>query len=193
MDDQSLLGHSVTEFLARLASTQPTPGGGSVAALTGALAAALGRMVAGFTLGRPKFAAVEPQVRSLTDRLARAGGLLERLVDEDAAAYELLNSAFKMDKADPGRTERLRRAAGLAARVPLETAALSAAVWADLQQLRTVGNPLLHSDAEAALHLARAAVLAASTNVRANLPLLEDEERTELVRQLEQVVARVSG
>jgi len=86
MPTASLLQLSLAEFLDRLASDTPTPGGGSVAALTGALAASLGKMVCAFTLGRPKFAAVEPEVRVLSDRLTRAGSMLRALVDEDAAA-----------------------------------------------------------------------------------------------------------
>lgn len=190
--ETSLTDLSLADFLARLASTQPTPGGGSVAALTGALAASLGRMVAGFTLGRPKFAAVEPQVRGLAERLTRAAELFARLIDEDAAAYELLSGALKMDKSDPARAERVRQAAGVAARVPLETAALGAAAWADLEQLHAVGNPRLHSDAQAAMHLARAAVLAAAANVRANLSFLHAEDRAEVGRQLEHFIARVT-
>lgn len=184
MAEQALADLTVREFLDRLAANTPTPGGGSVAALTGALAAGLGRMVAGYTLGKQKFAAVEDEVRDLAERLTKAGELLRGLIDEDAAAYDVLSAAFKLDKADPARSERVQQAARLAASVPLETATLCAAVRTDVQRLREIGNPQLRSDAAAALHLAEAAWQAAAANVRANLPLLPPEEAQELERQL---------
>lgn len=184
MAERALVDLPIREFLDRLAAKTPTPGGGSVAALTGALAAGLGCMVAGYTVGKQKFAAVEDEVRALTERLTKAGDLLRRLIDEDAAAYDVLSAAFKLDKAEPDRPERVQQAARLAASVPLETATLCAAVRADVQRLRKIGNPMLRSDAEAALHLAEAAWHAAAANVRANLPLLPPEEATELERQL---------
>jgi formiminotetrahydrofolate cyclodeaminase len=78
----SLAKLSIDEFLEQLASRTPTPGGGSVAALTGALAAGLGQMVAAYTLGRPKFAAVAPQVQNLAERQHRARQHLRQLMDE---------------------------------------------------------------------------------------------------------------
>jgi formiminotetrahydrofolate cyclodeaminase len=184
MADEPLARLPIAEFLDRLASAAPTPGGGSVAALTGALAAALGRMVAAFTVGKPKFAPVEPQVRGLAQRLARADELLRRLIDEDAAAYGELSAAFKLDKSDPRRADHIAAAARLAASVPLETAAVSARVLADLDELRKVANPLLRADMEAAGHLARAALHAAAANVRANLPLMQADEARHVEQEL---------
>ena len=167
----------------------PTPGGGSVAALTGALAAALGRMVAAFTLEKPKFAAVAPQVGQLAGRLQRAEEMLRRLIDEDAAAYGVLDAAFKLDKADAQRAARIAEAAGLAGSVPLETATLAARVLDDLTQLRGIGNPLLRSDADAARQLAYAALQAAAANVRANLALMAPEESKPIAAQLDALLA----
>ena len=188
MPDDSLTQLPITEFLDQLASPAPTPGGGSVAALTGALAAALGRMVAALTLGKPKFAAVEAEVRSLAERLSRADRLLRRLIDEDAAAYDELNAAFRINKTDPQRASRIAETAGLAASVPLETAALSGRVLADLEHLRRVGNPLLRPDVEAAVHLAHAAMHAAAANVRANLPLLPPDQARQIEKELAALV-----
>jgi formiminotetrahydrofolate cyclodeaminase len=141
-------------------------------------------MVAGYTLGRPRFAAVESRVRELAHRLQRAAALLQRLVDEDAAAYDVLNAALKLDRADAQRPDRVRRAAALAAQVPLETAAVSSKVLADAAELARIGNPNLASDAAAAGHLARAAIAAASANVRANLPLLAPDDAATFAAQL---------
>jgi formiminotetrahydrofolate cyclodeaminase len=180
----SLAQMRIDDFLDRLASDAPTPGGGSVAALTGALAVALGQMACALTSGKPKFAAVEPQVRSVAERLYRAGQSLRKLMDEDAEAYQLLSAALRQDKADPQRTERVQQAAWLAGQVPLETAGFCAIVLAILKELRPIGNPLLRSDMEAAMHLATAAILAASANVRANLPLMSAESAAFVEKQL---------
>ncbi len=185
MDPPRLADLSVVAFLERLAAATPTPGGGSVAALAAALAASLARMVCGFTLGKPRFAAVGPQVAALANRLARASHALTVLLDEDAAAYQELAAALKLDPADPARPKRVAAAARLAASVPLQTAALSRAVRTAAEELRHVGNPLLRSDAEAAAHLANAALAAAAANVRANLPLLEAAEAAEFAAQLD--------
>ncbi len=190
MADETLVKLPIGEFLDRLAAATPVPGGGSVAALTGALAVGLGRMVAGFTLGKPKFAAVEPQVRVLAQRLARADDLLRRLIEEDAAAYAELNAAFRLDKGDPQRGGRIADAARLAASVPLETASVVARVQADLGELRRIGNPLLQADMDAAHHLADAAIHAAAANVQANLALMPPEAARAFERQLGGLLAQ---
>lgn len=184
---------TLDEFLERLGSEKPTPGGGSVAALVGALAAALGRMVAALSVGKPNDAGDEPRIRTLMARLARADGAFRALIDEDAAAYESLRAAFKLERTDPQRAERIAETAELAASVPLTTATLAAAVVHDLEELNTLSNPLLRSDAVAALHLARAALHAAAANVRANLPLVSAADAEELTRQLEAALASVAG
>ncbi len=193
MQSESWLHKSLNDFLDQLASDSPTPGGGSVAALVGALAAALGQMSCALTCGRPKFAAVEPQVRELSERFARAGGMLRDLVDEDAVAYGLLSDTLKLDKSDPQREPRIAQAACLAAMVPLETATLCSALQADLAQLHTVANPLLRSDVEAALHLAGAAVHAGTANARANLPLMSAEDARQVAGQLQTLLPRTTG
>lgn len=184
----SLLKLTLEEFLARLAAREPTPGGGAVAALVGALAASLGRMVAAYTLGNEKFAANEPEVRAINKRLDRAGQMLCRLIDEDAAAYGVLSEAFKLDRSDPDRKQRIAGAAGLAGSVPLETAALAARIRRDLKALCEIGNPMLRSDAEAAMQLARAAAQAAAENVRANLSLMSEAQAAEISKQLASLV-----
>jgi len=185
MQDDSLTKLSVRDFLERLAAPTPVPGGGSAAALAGALAAGLGHMAATLTLGKPRFADVAERVRSLAERLGKAGQMLRQLIDEDAAAYGELSSALKVDKSDPQRRAKIQQAATLAAEVPLQTATLAQRVLADLGALKAGVNPSLQSDVEAASHLARAAVHAAAANVRVNLPLMDPQAAAEVGRQLE--------
>jgi len=189
MDESSLVELSIGEFLERLASDAPTPGGGAVAALAGSLAGSLGRMVCALTVGKQKFADVEPRVKQLESRLNRATLMLERLIDEDAAAYAELSAALKSERSDPDRKARIAEAAGVAAAVPLETVAVSRQVLGDLRRLAPIGNPNLRSDVEAAVHLAQAAMHAAAANVRVNLPLLADDSAARVGAELDRLLA----
>ncbi len=189
MSQAALADLSIGEFLERLASDAPAPGGGAVAALAGALAAALGRMVCALTAGKPRFAQVEPQIEKTAARLKRAALLLGPLMDEDAAAYGELHAALKLEKADPQRKVRIMEAAELAAAVPLETVAVCRQVWGDLRRLAEIGNPNLRSDTQAGLLLARAAMEAAAANVRANLPLLPEAQGAAVESELQRLLA----
>lgn len=179
-NDPSLLDLPVREFLARLASDAPTPGGGSAAAVAGALAAGLGRMVCALTIGKPKFAAVEAEMRELAARFDRARAAFERLAEEDAEAYGVLSAAFKLSRDDAARPQAIRDAASIAAAVPLETAILARRLGTDFERLRAVGNPNLAADVDAGMSLALAATAAAGANVLANLPLLDEVARTRI-------------
>ena len=160
-----------------------------MAALTGALAASLGRMVCGYTLGRKKYAEVEPAVRALAARLERAEKLLRAMVDEDAAAYGALNAAFKLDKSDRARAAAIRKAAATAAVVPLTTACVCRQVLNELAALGPICNKNLMSDVEVAEHLANAALQSAAINVRANIPLVDDAEADRLESELRSLMA----
>ncbi|MBU0641594.1 MAG: cyclodeaminase/cyclohydrolase family protein [Planctomycetes bacterium] len=190
MDDSALLAISTSDYLSRLASAAPAPGGGSAAALTGALAAALGQMVSALTIGKPQFADVEPRVRALQTRLERTGAMLRRLVEEDATAYEALSAAFKIAKDDPERKARIAAAAEVAAGVPFQTVALSRELSTDLRELGKIANPQLSPDVEAAQHLADAAMHAAAANARVNLPLLAEERAQRMRAELERLLLR---
>lgn len=189
MPEPKLLDESLAGFLTRLAAHEPTPGGGSVAALTGALAAALTQMVVSYTVGKPKFAAVEAEVAELGRRAARAETLLRELVDEDAAAYGVLSAAFKLERTDPTRPDHIANTAALAAQVPLQTAVISGRLLADVRRLSEIGNPQLRADSNAAEQLARAAIHAAAGNVQANTPLMRKDEAAAVEAELTRVLA----
>jgi methenyltetrahydrofolate cyclohydrolase len=186
---ETLVQLRIDQFLERLAAQTPTPGGGCVAALTGALAAALGHMVAAYTLSNPKLAAAHPQVAALAERLQRSEELFRTLMDEDAAAYEVLSAALKLEKSDPQRAGRVTEAARLAASVPLETATLAAKLLDDVNALAALCSSSLRSDAESCKHLAYAAMRAAATNVRANVPLMAEADRQPVAGQLDALLA----
>lgn len=187
MASDDLRACTIDRFLDRLASGSPTPGGGSVAGLVAALAAALGRMVCAFTLGRPRFAAVEGEVSACDRELARLDALARELLEEDAAAYAALSAGFKLPKSDPQRRERLAAAAELAAVVPLAVAATSRQIDQLLARLAPLANPQLASDARVAGLLARTAIHAAAINVRVNLPLVSTDSAARIEAELDQL------
>jgi glutamate formiminotransferase/formiminotetrahydrofolate cyclodeaminase len=190
-------GTSVSAFTAAVASASPAPGGGSVAAHAGALAAALAQMVAGLTVGRKKYAVVDEEMRALALRAAALGNELAALVDRDARAYEAVSAAYKLPKepADAADVRARAIAESLvgATLVPLETARAAAAV-ADLAAAAAVrGNTNAASDAGVAALLAEAATRGAAYNVRINVASMADKSHGEpMVREAAALVEAAS-
>ncbi|MEW5916486.1 MAG: glutamate formimidoyltransferase, partial [Gemmatimonadota bacterium] len=112
---------TVAAFTASVASPTPAPGGGSVAAHAAALGAALVQMVAGLTIGRKKYAAVEPEMQQVRDAAEKLVTKLQALVREDADAYTVVTDAYKLPKEAPERAAKIDASLIGAAIVPLET------------------------------------------------------------------------
>jgi glutamate formiminotransferase/formiminotetrahydrofolate cyclodeaminase len=171
-------GETLSGFMASVASSTPTPGGGSVVAHVAALAAALAQMVAGLTVGKKKYAAVEEDMRQLGVRAASLGSRLSQLVEADARAYGAVSAAYKMPKEPPeasaARQKAIERALMGAAEVPLETARLCAEVTEIAAAVAARGNTNAVSDAGVAALLADAACRGAAYNVRINVAALPD-------------------
>ena len=174
-------GESVSGFLASVASSNPVPGGGSVAAHAGALAAALAQMVAGLTIGKKKYAAVEAEMKEAALKAVSIGNTLASLVKRDAEAYSLVSEAYKLPKepaqAATRRTEAVTSALLKAAEVPLETARASVEVARIAALVAEKGNTNAVTDAGVAALLAEAACKAADYNVRVNVSALEDRSK----------------
>lgn len=163
-------------FINALASVSPTPGGGSAAALAGAMAASLSAMVAHTTTGKKKYAEAEEamgKVIAVSDKLR---GVLAGLVDEDAAAFDAVMDAYRLDKEDPNRASAIQEATLHAAEVPLRVARHAVEALEQLAVAAAQGNLNAASDAAAGAHLALAAVEAAALNVLINAKELDDEE-----------------
>src|SRR5689334_7005485 len=131
-DQPALIDLTIADFLERLAAGEPTPGGGSAAALAGALAAALASMVCNFTVGKDEFADVAEEVGRILDETEAARAGLEFGVDADAAAFGSVARAYKLPRGTEAEQERrgeaIRSASMGAARAPLEVARLTARV-----------------------------------------------------------------
>lgn len=185
---------SIAQFLDALAAKQSTPGGGGAAALTGSQAAALISMVINFTLGNPKYAAVEAEMTGYLARSEALRGELLALADADVAAFNAVSACYAMPRATDAekaaRTAALQAALQEAARVPLQTARACLAVLELVAPVAAGGNVNVVSDAAAALLLAEAALRAALVNVDINLKLIKDAAfSAEAAAQREELVA----
>jgi glutamate formiminotransferase/formiminotetrahydrofolate cyclodeaminase len=169
---------SLPDFTAELASGSPAPGGGSVAALGGALAAGLASMVGELTRGREKYAAVQGDMEQLCVRGKELARQLLELIDKDTAAFAAYLAALKLPK-ETEEDKSVRRAAMQAAakktvEVPLHTLELCAEAGELALTAIREGNANAVSDAAAAGQFAHAAAVSAAYNVRINLPGVKD-------------------
>jgi methenyltetrahydrofolate cyclohydrolase len=179
-DSTQLTDLPVHEFLERLGSSDPVPGGGSAAALAAAMGAALVAMVAELTIGRPAYAEHDETVRKLRfDALDRRAELLE-LAQQDADAYDLVVRARHMPKGSEAETAArgtaLQAAMLEAARIPLRAAVVASEVLDLAERMAPIGNRNAASDAGVAAQLAAAGLRGALLNVRINLPYLAEDE-----------------
>jgi methenyltetrahydrofolate cyclohydrolase len=176
--DQSATESSVREFLEGLASDSPTPGGGSAAALGGALGAGLVNMVCQFTVGREKYAEVEDDMRRVLERSEELRRELQEAVDGDVAAYGSYAraSALPRDSDDEkaARKEALQAALRESTEVPLGVAERCVEVLELAVEAAEKGNVYLISDAAVGAELAAAARASAELNVWLNAGGLDD-------------------
>jgi glutamate formiminotransferase/formiminotetrahydrofolate cyclodeaminase len=190
-------GESVSGFLAAVASSNPVPGGGSVAAHAGALAAALAQMVAGLTIGKKKYVAVEAEMKEAALKAVSLGNTLSALVKRDADAYALVSEAYKLPKepadAAARRAEAVTTALLKAAEVPLETARASVEVARLAVLVAEKGNTNAVTDAGVAALLAHAACKGAAYNVRVNVQALDDKSKGEDLAKEAQRLVKEAG
>jgi formiminotetrahydrofolate cyclodeaminase len=195
----------LTTFIPALASGEPTPGGGSAAALAGALGAALAAMVSRLTVGRPKYAAVDAQMqRAIVDADTLRSRLLQ-LVDEDAAAYDQVRAAYRLPKDTPEqqavRAVTVQQALQGATRTPLATVDACLAVMRLAEQVVTSGNPNASTDGAVGALLAHAGLRGAALNVRINLGGIDDpafvaasqSAVTSALAEADRVLGRIMG
>jgi formiminotetrahydrofolate cyclodeaminase len=174
----SLSDLSARELVARLATHEPIPGGGSAAALAGAMGAALVAMVAELTIGRPDATERDAELRELRDNANSHRERLLQLADDDANAYDAVVRARRLPRESESDKEQRRQAVDAAmveaAAVPLQTAQVAAVVLDLAARVAPIGNRTAVSDAGVAAQLAATAVRGAILNVRINLPYLPE-------------------
>ncbi len=165
------------QFLDDTAAAQATPGGGSVAALAGALGAALTQMVAGLTIGKKKYADVQDKAEAILAESNRLRKQLTAAIAEDTAAFDRVMAAYRNKELNKeNRAKAIESATIGAGEVPLRVALLSHDVAVLAQKIVEIGNVNAVTDAAAAAYMALAAVQAANLNVRINGAGLTDQD-----------------
>ncbi len=168
------------DYLHALASEQSTPGGGSAAALSGAMGAALASMVCRLTLGKEAYAGVRQEIEELLRRAENLRSRFQQLFQEDIEAYGRLSASYKLPRETS--EERAARSAAIqeqlveAALVPLEVAERAAELVQCCQRIAEIGNAAVLSDVAIGAILASGAGEGAALLVRFNLRAMKNDE-----------------
>lgn len=182
-----MLEKKATEFLEELSSSAPFPGGGGAAAVTGALAAALGLMVANLTVGKKKYAAVETEIQNAKDTLTLLRDRLVQLTDEDAVGFEPLAKAYRLPKeTEEERTYKakiMEEALYQACLVPVEIMETVLEVMRCLTVVGEKGSVMAISDAAGGIVLAQSALEGAALNIFINTKSMNQRGLAEELNQ----------
>ena len=172
-------------YLDDLASSKSTPGGGSAAAVSGAMGAALACMVCQLTLGKEKYADVQGEISELLQQADEQRQRFQQLMAADIAAYGKLSACFKMPRDDEDqrqmRADAIQLCLSEAALVPLEMSERAVLVAKICERVAEIGNVNVLSDIAAAAMFAASAGTSAAWMVRVNLKSLKDEEIIEVL------------
>lgn len=179
----------IDPFLEALKSDAPTPGGGAVAGLCGALGAALAHMVGSLTVGKKKYADVEADFTAVMPDMDAAITRFRQLMAEDVAAFDGYMAAFRLpkdtDEAKAARKTAIREATLHAAEIPLRTLEHCGTVLPLVRVAAEKGNRHAVSDAGIAALLLTCAAKAAAMNVKINLSGLKGEDHEKVAARLE--------
>lgn len=171
---------TVKDFLDKVACSDPVPGGGSIAALNGALASSLSTMVARLTVGKKGYEVSEEVMQHAQTITLRLLDEFMALIDKDSAAYNEVFVCFKLpkitDEEKAARSAAIQKATKQATLVPLEVARKALDMMSVIADVARLGNRNAITDACVAMMSARTAVLGALLNVRINLGSLKDRD-----------------
>ena len=177
---EDLTDNSMRAFLDQLASSAPAPGGGSVAAISGALGAALISMVSNLTIGKKKYVDVQDEINALLEKSESLRDKLTALLEEDVAVYTVLSQTMKMprdtDEEKVVRTKAMDKALKEASDVPMRIAEACVSVMDLCHPATEIGNVNALSDVGVGILMAEAGLRSAALNVLINLSSIKDEE-----------------
>ena len=174
-----------------MSNTDATPGGGSAAAITGAMGCGLGEMALGISLKSKKLdEAKRPALTAAHKTLGEMRATFDKLAADDAAAFDRFMDAMSLPKDDASRPARIQAELKHAAEVPLKTAQIAAGALATAKNAVPLASPAVVSDINCAIHLLKAAAQCAAENVRINLGGIKDAAASkDLESRLEKTLA----
>lgn len=167
---------SLQTFLDRLASSDPTPGGGSAAAVMGAMGAALVSMVANLTIGKPRYRQVEADMRRLLRQAEALRIQLADAMEADVDAFNQVMAAYRLPRDNPERSRAIQTALKQATEAPLHCARLCVTVIDLCREAAAKGNSNVLSDAGVGVLAAHAALKSCAINVTVNLNAIRDPD-----------------
>jgi methenyltetrahydrofolate cyclohydrolase len=186
MDSKQIWQWTTEEFLTVSASSSPTPGGGSVSAYVGALAASMTCMVGNLTIGKEKYKDVEPKVKEILSQAEMVLDLLKKGLSQDIAEFSNFMAVLKLPKGTEEekalRTDKLQEVLISATNTPLGIAQNCFKVLQLAQELAPIGNKGAISDVGVSAYLAENALKSAMLSVDINLPQIKDQEYQERVK-----------
>jgi len=194
-----LADKTLKEFLQETASSAPVPGGGSVAALSAGLAAALTAMVANLTIGKKGYEGLEEEMERIAKEAEQYRDKFIEYIDKDSESFNQVMAAFKLPKETEEekeiRKEMIQRSYKTAALVPLEVARNGLKIMDIIEIVVVKGNKNAVTDGAVAAMMARTATLSALYNVKINLGSIKDTEFVEKVSkevvEIEEKVVKV--
>lgn len=185
---------TIDAFLTAAAAKQPTPGGGSVAALVGGLSATMGEMVLNYSIGKKSLEAYQSELRPALAEFTRARRMMQQLMVEDQAAFEAISRLQKLPPDSPERTSAYPAALLACIRVPQTMAATAVAILELCDRMASFVNIYLLSDLAVCADLAMATTRCAIYNVRANLKdVKDDQDRTSIQSSMSHVLAHAAA
>ena len=173
----------VSEFIVKLASKAPVPGGGGASALAGAIGIALGNMVGALTVGKKKYADVEDEIKDLMEKAETLSSRLLACIEKDAEAFEPLSKAYGIPKDDPSREEIMEKCLRAAAEVPMEILDLCCETIELLKDFGEKGSRIVITDAATGAAICRGAMYGAAINVKVNTKAMKDRAYAENLNQ----------
>lgn len=169
--------YTLDVFTEKLASREPVPGGGGASALVAAVGIALGNMVGSLTVGKKKYADVEPQMREWMSKAEQFRAEALGMIDGDAEAFMPLAEVYRLPKDDPERGERMENALHNAASVPMKLINLCAEAIDLLALFADYGSSLAISDAATGAVVCKAALEGAWINLKVNTSSFKNREK----------------
>ena len=187
----------IKDYLAELASKKPAPGGGSVAALTGAIGIATLEKVVNFTVGKEKYKNSEKEMKELLAKCIKLRDDFNRLCTEDAVVYGKLREAFKMPKDSDEREKNVQKALKDAVDVPLQVCRKSCEAMSLCLPIVHSGNENLITDTEIASIMFMASFRSGLLNIEINFKSLKDKKFVDklkgIIAEIEEGIVEASG